>query len=77
MPNRYTNGTQLRGLRARRGLSQTDAAAKAQISSGYLREIEKGRAQPRPEVIYRLADALDASIDDFTAEAPADQLATA
>jgi transcriptional regulator with XRE-family HTH domain len=48
----------LKRLRADLSLSQMDLAEKADISPGYVGEIEMGRKFPTPEVLERLADSL-------------------
>lgn len=52
----------IRNLKSRRGslgLSQMELAEKAELSAGYIGEIEMGRKFPAPEVLERLAAALD------------------
>ena len=40
--------------RTQAGLTQTEAADKAQITQGYLSMIERNRATPRPDIVTRL-----------------------
>ena len=40
--------------RTQAGLTQADAADKAQITQGYLSMIERNRATPRPDIVTRL-----------------------
>jgi transcriptional regulator with XRE-family HTH domain len=52
----------IRNLKRRRaslGISQMELAEKADLSSGYVGEIEMGRKFPAPEALERLALALD------------------
>lgn len=44
--------------RASLGISQMELAERAELSSGYIGEIEMGRKFPTPEVLERLAAAL-------------------
>ena len=55
-------GNKLRRLRRKRGLTVTDAAHKAQISSGFLSAIELSRANPSVATIYRLAAAYGTTV---------------
>ena len=48
----------LKSLRAGLGISQMDLAERAELSAGYIGEIEMGRKFPAPEVLERLAKAL-------------------
>jgi transcriptional regulator with XRE-family HTH domain len=53
-------GRRLREVRERRGRSLADVAAAAEISPAYLQKLEAGGVkQPSPNVVYKLADALD------------------
>lgn len=40
--------------RTQAGLTQAEAADKAQITQGYLSMIERNRATPRPDILTRL-----------------------
>ncbi|HZS62213.1 MAG TPA: helix-turn-helix transcriptional regulator [Gemmatimonadaceae bacterium] len=52
-------GVLLREWRAARHISQLHLALSANVSSRHLSCVETGRAQPSPELIERLAEALD------------------
>lgn len=58
MPLSALTGTKLRERRFATGLRQADVAAKAGISASYLNLIEHNRRKVTPEVMERLADAL-------------------
>ncbi|MDP3195751.1 helix-turn-helix transcriptional regulator [Tabrizicola sp.] len=58
MPLSALTGTKLRDRRLAAGLRQADVAARAGISASYLNLIEHNRRKVTPEVIERLADAL-------------------
>lgn len=49
----------LKRRRAALGISQMQLAARADISSGYVGELEMGRKYPAPEVLEKLAEALE------------------
>jgi transcriptional regulator with XRE-family HTH domain len=51
--------------RIRRGLSQTELAARAGISSGYISQIERGLYGPSPRVAKRIAMALGVGFDSI------------
>jgi transcriptional regulator with XRE-family HTH domain len=53
-------GQRLREVRDLRGRSLADVAAAAEISPAYLQKLESaGVKQPSPNVLYKLAEALD------------------
>lgn len=58
MPLSALTGTKLRDLRLAQGMRQADVAQRAGISASYLNLIEHNRRKVTPEVIERLADAL-------------------
>jgi transcriptional regulator with XRE-family HTH domain len=59
-------GDRVRQRREERGISAAELARRANVSKGYLSEIEAGKT-PRPsaDVLYRLATALGTSIGDL------------
>ena len=59
-------GEELRELRADRGQTLAEAAARAGISPQYLSEIERGLKEPSSEMISAVAGALDSSLVDLT-----------
>lgn len=58
-------GLKLRSLRAERGLTLQQTAARADLSVSYLSEIEKGRKYPKPERLLALAEALGVPFDEL------------
>lgn len=58
MPLSALTGTKLRDRRLQAGLRQADVAARAGISASYLNLIEHNRRKVTPEVMERLADAM-------------------
>jgi len=59
-------GEELRELRADRGQTLVETAARAGISPQYLSEIERGLKEPSSEMISAVAGALDSSLVDLT-----------
>ena len=57
-----TLGRNIKTLRARRGLSQADLAEKADISITFLSTIERGIKFPQPDILSKLAKALDVEV---------------
>jgi len=57
----------LRGWRQRRGWSQLDLAARADISQRHLSFLELGRAAPSRDMVIRLATALDVPLRQHNA----------
>ena len=60
-----TLGKNIKFLRARRGLSQADFAEKADISITFLSNIERGIKYPQPEMLSRIAIALDVDVNEL------------
>lgn len=54
----HTNGAAIRALRESRGYKLYELATQAEITDGYLSNIELGRRSAPPWVARRLADAL-------------------
>jgi len=59
-------GEELRELRADRGQTLAETAARAGISPQYLSEIERGLKEPSSEMISAVAGSLDSSLVDLT-----------
>lgn len=53
----------LRRRRMELGLSGKELAARVHISRPYMSQLEKGLREPSPELLNRLADELDISVD--------------
>lgn len=62
-----TFGTQLRGWRQRRRLSQLDLAVDAEVSTRHLSFVETGRAMPSREMVLRLANRLEVPLRERNA----------
>ena len=62
----YTQiGKRIAKCRRKRGLKQHEVEEKADISFGYLSNIERAVSIPSTEVIMKLAAALDTTPDEF------------
>ncbi|HYO82346.1 MAG TPA: helix-turn-helix transcriptional regulator [Bryobacteraceae bacterium] len=60
-------GSMLREWRTRRRMSQLDVASEANVSARHVSFIETGRSLPSPEMIVRLAEALDVPLQETNA----------
>jgi transcriptional regulator with XRE-family HTH domain len=69
------NGAAIRALRAAYGWKPSKFATAVQVSHGYLTNIEAGRKQPSPEVLRRIADALNVPLAAITSEYSAGEVA--
>ena len=55
----------LKTLRLDRGLTQSDVAEKADMSTNYYAKIERGELRPSVDIYERLAKALKATASDI------------
>lgn len=62
------NGTALRVIRERSGLSQSDLGAKIGKNQSYVSNVEAGRRGVSPEIARKIADALQAPLMAIIAE---------
>ena len=60
-----TLGKNIKIIRARRGLSQADLSEKADISIPFLSNIERGIKYPQPEMLSKIANALDVEVNSL------------
>jgi len=58
-------GKRIRELRQQQGLTQTDLAQKAQVSRGYLAQIEAGQRRISLHMAWNLAASLHLSVDEM------------
>ena len=59
-------GNRIRELREQRGITQGQLAAQAQVSQGYLSQLENGDVRnPSAGVLLRVADAMKVEADDL------------
>ncbi len=63
-------GQRLYELRSRRGLTQEGLARKADVTTGAVRNWEKGKRTPSFEMAIRLADALEVTLDELAGREP-------
>ena len=68
---RQAVGEQLRQERTERGDRLTDVAGRANVSTQYLSEVERGLKEPSSEVLAALAGALGLRVADLTSRATA------
>lgn len=66
-----TLGKNIKFLRFRREFSQADLAEKAEISIIFLSNIERGVKFPMPDVLSRIAEALDVEVHELFKTGPA------
>lgn len=66
--SQFTNRTakRIRAAREKKGISQEKLAHRANLYRTYVGHIENGRYSPSGYVLYKIAKALDVSIDDLT-----------
>ena len=60
---RQAFATATRALRAERGWTQRELCRRAEVSPGYLSELESGRKDPSPDTLLRLANAFGLSME--------------
>ena len=65
-----TLGKNIKFLRFRREFSQADLAEKAEISIIFLSNIERGVKFPMPDVLARIAEALDVEVYELFKTSP-------
>lgn len=61
-------GQRIRQLRIKTGISANKLAKMANISSGYISDIENGNNTPSLETLYAICTALDVSMAEFFSE---------
>lgn len=66
MDARRRVGLNLQNLRRERGFTQEELAHRANIHQTYLSGVEGGKRNPSIMVLSRIADALEADIEDLT-----------
>lgn len=65
---RIVLGLKLKYLREQKGWNFDEMSRKSGISPSYLNEIEKGKKMPREDILNRLAEALETSVEHLTSE---------
>lgn len=61
-------GETLRGLRLRQRRTLREVSARAQVSLGYLSEIERGQKEPSSELLAAICAALDIELSEVFAQ---------
>ncbi|MPV49560.1 MULTISPECIES: helix-turn-helix domain-containing protein [unclassified Pseudactinotalea] len=56
---RHQIGDVLRGVRQRQGRTLREVSSSAQVSLGYLSEVERGQKEASSELLYSISSALD------------------
>lgn len=72
-----TLGQHLKKLRLAKGFSLRDLGGKVRVTAPHLSDIEQGNRQPSEELLARLAEALEADIEDilrYSKRPPAKQM---
>ena len=59
------NTEHLTRLRLRKGWSQAELARRGGINQSHYCQIEKGNKRPSPKMLLKLADLLDATVDEL------------
>lgn len=58
-----TTGDRIREIRERKKLTQDQLASKANISKGFLSDVENNNKNPSSQLLLKIANALGASVD--------------
>ena len=58
-------GQNLKKIRTKKGMSQSDIARTLDVGRGYISNIENGKTNPTLATIFRLAKAVEVSIDEL------------
>jgi transcriptional regulator with XRE-family HTH domain len=61
-------GETLRGLRLRQRRTLREVSARAQVSLGYLSEVERGQKEPSSELLAAICAALDVELSELFAQ---------
>jgi transcriptional regulator with XRE-family HTH domain len=63
--NRETLGGRLARLRKEQGLTQIELGAKTDLSQVLISDYERGRLQPSPDTLIKMANALGVATDEL------------
>ncbi|MCR5332859.1 MAG: helix-turn-helix domain-containing protein [Bacilli bacterium] len=58
-------GKRIEYLRKSKGWSQLELALESEVNKNYLCDLEKGRRNPSLEILERIADALNISLEEL------------
>lgn len=68
MSNKFNYGERLRQLRRERGFTQEEMALRAEITTSYYGQLERGTANPTISTLNKICDVLGISITDIFTE---------
>lgn len=69
MNGKFNYGERLRQLRRERGFTQEEMALRAEITTSYYGQLERGTANPTVSTLNKICDVLGVSITDIFTEA--------
>lgn len=65
MSNKFNYGERLRQLRRERGFTQEEIALRADITTSYYGQLERGIANPTISMLNKICEVMDISITDI------------
>ena len=65
MPRKKTLGEKLNELRTERRMGVRELGRAVSVTGMHISNIEKGKSMPSPELVAKLADVLDANVDEL------------
>lgn len=68
MSDRFNYGERLRQLRRERGFTQEEMALRAEITTSYYGQLERGTANPTIGMLNKICDVIGVSITDIFTE---------
>lgn len=68
MKNNFNYGERLRQLRRERGFTQEEMALRAEITTSYYGQLERGTANPTISMLNKICDVMGISITDIFTE---------
>lgn len=61
----FNRGRQLRELRLQKGYSQRELADRAEVTSGFISQVEQNKSNPSISTLRRMLDALETTMAEF------------
>lgn len=68
MDHKFNYGERLRELRTERGFTQEEIALRAEITTSYYGQLERGQANPSVVMLEKICDVMDISLADIFTE---------
>ena len=68
MNNRFNYGERIKQLRRERGFTQEEIALRAEITTSYYGQLERGTTNPTVGMLYKICEAMGVSIVDIFTE---------